>query len=114
MREALAEAVPATSTEVAPLECWASSAPMPFAPSELLPAAAFAPPEPVRPNEDVGLGVAAVDACDAESAATLVALDAFDVAFDARFEVAAVAVDAAFTVVADATDFDAAAVDSAG
>ena len=104
MREALAEAVPATSTEVAPFECWASSAPMPFAPSEPLPAAAAMLESTVGFDCDT-----CDDACVAEFAATFVALDAFDVAADAVEFTLEVAVD----VASPAADFEAAAVDSA-
>lgn len=56
LRDAEAEPVPATSTEVPLLVRATSTEPMPFAAAEPLLVAAFTPPEPVRLPVPVTLG----------------------------------------------------------
>jgi len=63
LRDAAAEAVPATSTEVPLVECSASTDPEPFAATEPLLVVAFKPPAPARFAEEAGF--CAVDAVGA-------------------------------------------------
>ena len=59
LRDAAAEAAPATSTEVPLVECSTSTDPAPFAATEPLLAVAFTPPVPVRLVEEADFCAAA-------------------------------------------------------
>src|ERR1700761_3039601 len=62
LREALADAAPAASTDVLPFPCDASSVPAPFAAKEPLLVAAVAPPVPAKFAESIGFDVAVLGA----------------------------------------------------
>jgi hypothetical protein len=59
LRDAVAEPAPATSTEVPLPECWASSAPAPFAATAPLLVVALMPPPPERLAAGDGFGLVA-------------------------------------------------------
>jgi hypothetical protein len=80
LRDAAADAVPATSSDVPLLECSASTDPMPFAATEPLLVVAFKPPAPVGLAEGAGF----CTVVEADGAALEVALEV------AAFETAAV------------------------
>jgi hypothetical protein len=107
LRDAVAEALPATSSEVPLLECSASIDPMPFAATAPLLVAALTPPAPVRLAEGVGL---AACACAAVLVVLLVAALVVAAVVDAA------AVDAALVlaswVALEVADFGSEAVDS--
>jgi hypothetical protein len=108
LRDAAAEAVPATSTEVPLVECSTSTDPVPFAAAEPLLVVAFKPPAPVRLA--VGAGFCAV--AEVAGAALELTFGLGVCTWAAVLVAALAALLLAVVVVLEAADFESAAVDS--
>jgi hypothetical protein len=108
LRDAVAEAAPATSSEVPLLECSASIDPMPFAATRPLEVAAFTPPVPERLAEEAGFCTVE----EAAGAALELTLGLAACAWVAVLLALLFAVLVAPEAAVDVADFETAAVDS--
>jgi hypothetical protein len=116
LRDAVADAVPATSTEVPLVGCSTSTDPVPFAATEPLPVMALTPPAPVRLA--VGAGFCAVAEADGATLEVTLGFEAcaweacaWAAALTAELVTVLVALDVADVALAPA-DFESAAADS--